>query len=203
MERQQERWAATLGERQRQLADHQALLNREQTIAVRYVQFTTLGEQAQALEQARIRYEDILRECRRLEHELSLAKERRKSQRQALAKQLSQLERASAEEATLAARIHQLQAQRTQLQAKVEERDRLKDEGHDLNTQITERQQKLRAEEEELANERQQAQILVGSDDANCPLCGQRPRRRTPPTGRGRTLAAGRPPSRAHRRPQQ
>ena len=70
VERQQERWAATLGERQRQLADHQALLNREQTIAIRYVQFTTLSEQAQALEQARIRYEDILRECRRLEHEL-------------------------------------------------------------------------------------------------------------------------------------
>ena len=172
VERQQERWAATLGERQRQLADHQALLNREQTIAIRYVQFTTLSEQAQALEQARIRYEDILRECRRLEHELSLAEERRKSQRQALAKQLSQLERAIAEGETLAAHIHQLQAQRTQLQAKVEERNRLEDEGRDLNAQITERQQKLRAEEEELANERQQAQVLASSEDANCPLCG-------------------------------
>ena len=172
VERQQERWAATLGERQRQLAEHQALLNREQTIAIRYVRFKTLSEQVQALEQARIRYEDLLRECRRLEHELVLAEEHRKNQHQTLAKQLVQRERASAEEKPLAAHIHQLQVQRTQLQAKAEERDRLKDEGRDLNTQITERQQKRRAEEEELANECQQAQVLAGSDDANCPLCG-------------------------------
>ena len=172
VERQQERWAATLGERQRQLGDHQALLNREQTIAIRYAQFKTLSEQTQALEQARIRYEDLLSERRRLEHELSLAEQTRKSQSQTLTKQLEQLGRAIAEEETLAARIHQLQAQRTQLQTKAEERDRLKDEGGDLNAQITERQQKLRAEEEELANERQQAQALAGSDDANCPLCG-------------------------------
>ena len=172
VERQQERWAATLGERQRQLDEHQALLNREQTIAIRYAQFKTLSEQVQALEQARIRYEDLLGERRRLEHELSLAEQTRKNQRQALAKQLEQLERAIAEEKTLEAHIHQLQAQRTQLQAKVEERDRLKDEGSDLNIQITERQQKLRAEEEELTNERQQVQVLTSSDDANCPLCG-------------------------------
>ena len=172
VERQQERWTATLGERQRQLDEHQALLNREQTIAIRYAQFKTLSEQAQALEQAQIRYEDLLRERRRLKHELSLAEERRKSQRQALAKQLAQLERASAEGETLAARIHQLQAQRTQLQAKVEQRDRLADEGRDLNAQIAERQQKRRAEEEELANERQQAQVLASSAAANCPLCG-------------------------------
>ena len=172
VERQQERWAATLGERQRQLDEHQALLNREQTIAIRYVQFKTLSEQAQALEQAQIRCEDLLRERRRLEHELSLAEDHRKSQRQALAKQLEQLSRATAEEETLAAHIHQLQAQRTQLQAKAEERDRLKDEGSELNAQITERQQKLRSEEEELANERQQAQALASADDANCPLCG-------------------------------
>ncbi|MYK40622.1 MAG: SMC family ATPase, partial [Gemmatimonadetes bacterium] len=172
VERQQERWAATLGERQRQLDEHQALLNREQTIAIRYAQFKTLSEQIQALEQARIRYEDLLSERRRLEHELSLAEEHRKNQRQALSKQLAQLERATSEEETLATHIHQLQAQRTQLQAKAEERDRLKDEGSDLNAQITERQQKLRAEEEELANERQQAQTLAGPDDANCPLCG-------------------------------
>ena len=172
VERQQERWAATLGERQRQLGDHQALLNREQTIAIRYAQFKTLSEQTQALEQARIRYEDLLSERRRLEHELSLAEQTRKSQSQTLTKQLEQLGRAIAEEETLAARIHQLQAQRTQLQTKAEERDRLKDEGGDLNAQITERQQKLRVEEEELANERQQAQALAGSDDANCPLCG-------------------------------
>ena len=172
VERQQERWAATLSERQRQLDEHQALLNREQTIAIRYAQFKTLSEQAQALEQARIRYEDLLSERRRLEHELSLAEEHRKNQRQALAKQLAQLERAKAEAEPLAAHIHQLQVQRTQLQAKAEERDRLKDEGSDLNAQIAERQQKLRAEEEELANERQQALALAGSDDANCPLCG-------------------------------
>ena len=172
MERQQERWAATLSERQRQLDDHQALLNREQTIAIRYAQFKTLSEQAQALEQARIRYEDLLRERRDLENALYRAEQDRKSQRQALAKQLEQLERATAEEKTLEAHIHQLQAQRTQLQAKAEERDRLKDEGGDLNAQITERQQKLRAEEEELANERQQALALADSDDANCPLCG-------------------------------
>ena len=172
VERQQERWTATLGERQRQLDEHQALLHREQTIAIRYVQFKTLSEQAQALEQAKIRYEDLLRQCRRLEHELSLAEERRKSQCQALARQLAQLERSIAEGETLAARIHHLQAQRTQLQAKTEEREHVKDEGRDLNDQITERQQKVRAEEEELANERQQAQVLASSDDANCPLCG-------------------------------
>ena len=172
VERQQERWSATLGERQRQLADHQALLNREQTIAIRYAQFKTLSEQAQALEQARIRYEDLLSERRDLENVLYLAEQDRKNQRQALAKQLAQLDRASSEEKTLEARIHQLQAQRTQLQTKAEERNRLEDEGSDLNAQITERQQKLRAEEEELANERQQAQTLAGPDDANCPLCG-------------------------------
>ena len=172
VERQQERWAATLGERQRQLDEHQALLNREQTIAIRYAQFKTLSEQVQALEQARIRYEDLLSECRRLRNELALAEQTRKNQRQALAKQLEQLERAIAEEKTLEAHIHQLQAQRTQLQAKAEERDRLKDEGSDLKGQITERQQKLRAEEEELANERQQVLALTSSDDANCPLCG-------------------------------
>ena len=172
VERQQERWAATLGERQRQLDEHQALLNREQTIAIRYAQFKTLSEQAQALEQARIRYEDLLSEHRRLKNELALAEQTRKNQRQALAKQLEQLERAIAEEKTLEAHIHQLQAQRTQLQAKAEERDRLKDEGSELNIQITERQQKLRAEEEELANERQQVLALTSSDDANCPLCG-------------------------------
>ncbi|MDE2740979.1 MAG: SMC family ATPase [Gemmatimonadota bacterium] len=172
VERQQERWAATLGERQRQLDDHQALLNREQTIAIRYAQFKTISEQIQALEQARIRYENLLSERRRLAHELSLAEEHRKNQRQVLARQSAQLERATSEEETLAAHIHQLQAQRTQLQAKAEERDRLKDEGSDLNAQITERQQKVRAEEEELANERQQAQTLAGPDDANCPLCG-------------------------------
>ena len=172
VERQQERWAATLGERQRQLDEHQALLNREQTIAIRYAQFKTLNEQAQALEQAQIRYEDLLRERRRLEHELSLAEERRKSQRQALAKQLEQLSRASAEEKTLEAHIHQLQSQQTQLQDKAEERGRVEDQGRDLNTQIAERQQRLRTEEEELANERQQAQALAAADDANCPLCG-------------------------------
>ena len=172
VERQQERWAATLGERQRQLAEHQALLNREQTIAIRYAQFKTLNEQAQALEQAQIRYEDLLRECRRLKHELSLAEEHRKSQRRALAKQLEQLGRASAEEKTLEAHIHQLQSQQTQLQDKAEERGRVEDQGRDLNTQIAERQQRLRTEEEELANERQQAQALATADDANCPLCG-------------------------------
>ncbi len=172
VERQQGRWAATLSERQHQLDEHQALLNREQTIAIRYGQFKTLSEQVQALEQARIRYEDLLRECRRLEHELDLAEERRKNQRQILAEQLVQRERASAEEEPLAAHIRQLQVQRTQLQAKAEERDRLKDEGLDLKAQITERQQKRRAEEEELANEHQQAQVLAGSDEANCPLCG-------------------------------
>ena len=143
VERQQERWTATLRERQRQLDEHQALLHREQTIAIRYVQFKTLSEQAQALEQAKIRYEDLLRQCRRLEHELSLAEERRKSQCQALARQLAQLERSIAEGETLAARIHHLQAQRTQLQAKAEEREHVKDEGRDLNDQITERQQKV------------------------------------------------------------
>ena len=172
VERQQERWAATLGERQRQLAEHQALLNREQTIAIRYAQFKTFSEQAQALEQARIRYEDLLRERRDLENVLYRAEQDRKSQRQVLTKRSEQLGRTIAEEKTLAARIHQLQAQRTQLQAKAEERDRLADEGRDLNAQITERQQKLRAEEEELANERQQTQALADSDDANCPLCG-------------------------------
>ena len=172
VERQQERWTATLGERQRQLDEHQALLNREQTIAIRYAQFKNLSEQAQALEQAQIRYEDLLRERRRLEHELLLAEEHRKSQRQALAKQLGHLSRATAEEETLTVHIHQLQAQRTQLQAKAEERGRVEDQGRDLNTQIAERQQKLRAEEEDLINERQQALALVDSDDANCPLCG-------------------------------
>ena len=172
VERQQERWAATLGERQRQLAEHQALLNREQTIAIRYAQFKTLNEQAQALEQARIRYEDLLRKRRDLENVLYRAEQDRKSQRQVLAKRSEQLGRTIAEEKTLAARIHQLQAEQTQLQAKAEERDRLADEGRDLNAQITERQQKLRAEEEELANERQQTQALADSDDANCPLCG-------------------------------
>ena len=172
VERQQERWAATLDERQRQLAEHQALLNREQTIAIRYAQFKTLNEQAQALEQARIRYEDLLRERRDLENVLYRAEQDRKSQRQVLAKRSEQLGRTIAEEETLVARIHQLQAQRTQLQAKAEERDRLADEGRDLNAQITARQQKLRAEEEELANERQQTQALANSDDANCPLCG-------------------------------
>ncbi len=172
VERQQERWAATLGERQRQLDDHQALLNREQTIAIRYAQFKTLSEQAQALEQARIRYEDLLSERRDLKNVLYREEQDRKSQRQVLAKRSEQLGRTIAEEKTLAARIHQLQAQQTQLQAKAEERDRLADEGRDLNAQITERQQKLRAEEEELANERQQTQALADSDDANCPLCG-------------------------------
>ena len=172
MERQQERWSATLDERQRQLDEHQALLNREQTIAIRYAQFKTISEQVQALEQARIRYEDLLSEHRRLEHELSLAEEHRRNQRQVLAKQLAQLERARAEAEPLTAHVHQLQAQRTQLQAKAEERDHLADEGRDLKVQISEREQKRRAEEEELATERQQAQALVGSDDANCPLCG-------------------------------
>ena len=172
VERQQERWAATLDQQQRQLDGHQALLNREQTIAIRYAQLKTLSEQAQALEQARIRYEDLLSERRDFENVLYRAEQDRKNQRQALAKQLAQLDRASSEEKTLEARIHQLQAQRTQLQTKAEERDRLKDEGRDLNAQITERQQKRHAEEEELANERQQAQALADSDDANCPLCG-------------------------------
>ena len=172
VERQQERWVATFGERQRQLDEHQALLNREQTIAIRYAQFKTLSQQIQALEQARIRYEDLLSKRRRLEHELSLAEEHRKSQRQVLAKQLAQLERARAEAEPLAARIHQLQTQRTQLQTKAEKRDLLKDEGSELNTQIAERQQKLRTEEEELATERQQTLALADSDDANCPLCG-------------------------------
>ena len=172
LERQQERWAATLGERQRQLAEHRALLNREQTIAIRYAQFKTLGEQAQALEQARIRYEDLRHEHRGLNHELSLAAERCKSQRQALAQQLAQRNRAMAEGETLAAHIHQLQAQRTQLQAKAEERDHHKAEGHDIKDQKNEQQRKLHAEEEELENERQQAQVLARSDDANCPLCG-------------------------------
>ena len=172
MERQQERWAATLGERQRQLDEHQALLNREQTIAIRYAQFKTLSEQVQALEQARIRYEDLLSERRHLENELALAEQTRKNQRQALAKQLAQRERSIAEGETLTAHIHQLQAQQTQLQAKVEQRDRLKDEGRDLNDLIVERQQKLRTEEEELATERQQALVLTSSNDANCPLCG-------------------------------
>ena len=172
VERQQERWAATLDERQRQLDEHRALLNREQTIAIRYAQFNSLSEQAQALEQARIRYEDLLHQRRGLKHELSLAEEQRKSQRQALANQLAQIDRAMAEEETLTAHIRQLQAQRTQLQAKAEERDRLADEGRDLKAQISERQQKRQAEEEELANERQQAQVLARSDDANCPLCG-------------------------------
>lgn len=172
VERQQERWAATLGERQRQLDEHQALLNREQTIAIRYAQFKTLGEQAQALEQERIRYEDLLGERRRLEHELSLAEEHRKSQRQAIARQLAPLERSIADGETLAARIHHLQAQQVQLQGKAEERDRLADEGRDIRAQLAERRQKLRTQEEELATERQQAQVLASSDDANCPLCG-------------------------------
>ena len=172
VERQQERWAATLDQQQRQLDGHQALLNREQTIAIRYARLKTLSEQAQALEQARIRYEDLLSERRDCENVLYRAEQDRKNQRQALAKQLAQLDRASSEEKTLEARIHQLQAQRTQLQTKAEERDRLEDEGRDLNAQITERQQKRHAEEEELANERQQAQALANSDDANCPLCG-------------------------------
>ena len=172
VERQQERWAATLDQQQRQLDGHQALLNREQTIAIRYAQLKTLSEQAQALEQARIRYEDLLSERRDCENVLYRAEQDRKNQRQALTKQLAQLDRASSEGKTLEARIHQLQAQRTQLQTKAEERDRLEDEGRDLKTQITERQQKHHAEEEELANERQQAQALAGSDDANCPLCG-------------------------------
>ena len=172
VERQQERWSATLGERQRQLDAHQALLNREQTIAIRYAQFKTISEQVQALEQARIRYEDLLSKRRRLEHGLSLAEEHRKSQRQVLAKQLAQLKRARAEAEPLAAHIHQLQTQRTQLQTKAEERDRLADEGRDLKVQISEREQQRRAEEEELATERQQAQSLADSADANCPLCG-------------------------------
>ena len=172
VERQQERWAATLDQQQRQLDGYQALLNREQTIAIRYAQLKTLSEQAQALEQARIRYEDLLSERRDCENVLYRAEQDRKSQRQGLAKQLAQLERATSEEETLAAHIHQLQALRTQLQAKAEERDRLADEGRDLNAQITERQQKVHAEEEELANERQQTQALANSDDANCPLCG-------------------------------
>ena len=172
MERHQERWSATLGERQRQLDEHQVLLNREQTIAIRYAQFKTSSEQVQALEQARIRYEDLLSKRRRLEHELSLAEEHRKSQRQVLAKQLAQLERARAEAEPLAAHIHQLQTQRTQLQIKAEERDRLADEGRDLKVQISQREQQRRAEEEELATERQQTLALADSDDSNCPLCG-------------------------------
>ena len=172
VERQQDRWAGPLDQQQRQFDGHQALLNREQTIAIRYAQLKTLSEQAQALERARIRYEDLLSERRDCENVLYRAEQDRKNQRQALTKQLAQLDRASSEEKTLAARIHQLQAQRTQLQTKAEERNRLEDEGRDLNAQITERQQKCHAEEEELANERQQAQALAGADDANCPLCG-------------------------------
>lgn len=172
VERQQAHWAATLAERQHQLAEHQALLNREQTIAIRYVQFKTLSEQAQAFEQARLRYEELLRERRLREHELVLAEEHRKNQHQTLAKQLEQRERAKDEAESLAVHIRQLQGQRNQLQAKAEERDRLKDKGRELNAQIAERQQQCRAEEEELVNERQQAQVLASSDDANCPLCG-------------------------------
>lgn len=172
LERQQEHWAAKLSERQGQLAEHRALLNREQTIAIRYAQFKTLSEQAQALEQARIRSEDLLHERRGLKHELSLAEQQRKSQRQALAQQLAQSNRALTDAETLTAHIHQLQARRTQLQAKAEDRDRLEDKGRDLNGQLAERQQKVRAEEEELANARQQAEGLARSDDANCPLCG-------------------------------
>ena len=171
VERQQERWAATLGERQHQLDEHQALLNRGQTIAIRYAQFKTISEQVQALAQARIRYDDLLSERRRFEHELSLAEQHRKNQRQVLAKQLAQLERAKAEEQALEAQIHLLRAQRTQLQTKVEERERLADEGRDLKVQISEREQQRRAEEE-LATEHQQALALVDSTDANCPLCG-------------------------------
>ena len=172
LERQQERWAATLGERQRQLDDHQALLEREQTIAIRYVQFRTLSEQYQALEQARIRYEELLGKHRRLQHELALADQTRRGQRQILANQLVQLKRALEDEDPLAAHIRQLQAQQSQLQAKAKERDALEDEGRGLNAQITERQQKLRTEREELATERQQAQVLASSDAAHCPLCG-------------------------------
>ncbi len=172
VERQQERWAATLGERQRQLDEHQALLEQAQTIAISYAQFKTISEQVQALEQARIRYEDLLSEHRHLKHELALAEEQRKNQRQVLAQQLAQLKRIRAEAQPLAAHIHQLQTQRTQLQRKAEERDRLADEGRDLKGQIGEREQQRRAEEEELAIEHQQALTLADSTDANCPLCG-------------------------------
>ncbi len=172
VEKRQEKWAAILVERQRQLDELKTLLEQEQTIVVRYAQFKASNEQDQALEQGRIRHEALLHERRQLEHAISLEEQNRKHQLQTLTSNLEKLRRAIREAEGLERDNLRLKTRLVELEDKVAKRDRLKEEGSTLNTQIAERRQQLRAEEESLANERQQAAGHLDSDAAQCPLCG-------------------------------
>ena len=172
VEKRQEKWAAILVERQRQLDELKTLLEQEQTIVVRYAQFKATNEQDQALEQGRIRHEALLHERSQLEHAISLEEQNRKHQLQTLTSDLEKLRRAIREAGDLERNNLRLKTRLVELEDKVAKRDGLKEEGSTLNTQIAERRQQLRAEEEGLANERQQAAGHLDSDAAQCPLCG-------------------------------
>ena len=172
VEKRQEKWAAILDERQRQIDDLQNLLEQEQTIAVRYAQFKATNEQDQALEQGRIRHEALLHERSRLEHAISLEEQKRKNQQQTLALALDKIRLALRESGDIEANNQILQTRLADLERKAAERDTLKEEGGTLNTQIAERRQQLQAEEKALDNERQQAISHLDTDAAQCPLCG-------------------------------
>lgn len=172
VEKRQEKWAAILVERQRQLDELKTLLEQEQTIAVRYAQFKATIEQDQALEQGRIRHEALLHERSRLEHAISLEEQNRRNQQQMLKLNLDKLRLAIEEGKDLEANNLLLRTRLAELENKAEARDRLKEQGATLNTQIAERRQHLQAAEEGLANERQQATGHLDTDAAQCPLCG-------------------------------
>ncbi len=172
VEKRQEKWAAILVERQRQLDELKTLLEQEQTIAVRYAQFKATNEQDQALEQGRIRHEALLHERSRLEHAISLEQQNRKIQAQTLTSNVEKVRRAIREAGDLESDNLRLKTRLVELEGKVAQRERLKEEGSTLNTQIAERCQQLRTEEEGLAKEQQQAAGHLDSDAAQCPLCG-------------------------------
>ena len=172
VEKRQVKWADTLADRKRQLEELKALLEQQQTIAVRYAQFNASNEQDQSLEQGRIRHEALRHERSRLEHAMALEEQNRKNQRQTLAQTLDKTQRANEQSGELEARNSQLQARIGELEGKIAERDRLKEEGGTLNTQIAARRQQLKTEQEALAKERQQAVGHLDTDAAECPLCG-------------------------------
>ncbi len=172
VERRQERWAAIYLERQHQLDEYRTLLDQEQTISARYALFKSSSEQQQALEQLRSRHESLLHERSKLEHTISLEQQARQAQRQTLAQSLEKLCRITADLETLSIRNREVQARLTSLETKAVERDRLKEEGSKVNTQLAEQRQQLLAEEEELEKERQQTKTLTDSAATLCPLCG-------------------------------
>lgn len=168
----QEQWTATLEVLEGQLDELKALLEQEQTIAVRHAQFKATSEQDQALEQARIRHEALIHESDRLEHAVSLAEQNRESQRAALVERLEKAHADAVDSDELAERNAELQTRIDDLDTKATERDQLKEQGGTLKTQIGERRQQLAAAEDALAEERRQADSHLGIDAAECPLCG-------------------------------